>query len=100
MIEDLKLTLEERRARVRELRQYMDEQVTETQMMQECIAVLSRENATAAQRQLALQELQPLVEPIDNANGASPQTFSCQDSTAPLSLSTLAPLSLHHSSSC
>ena len=98
MISDLKDQLEERRARVQELRKYMDGQVTETQLMQAsgapiveregvpfgqrplpaernvaamqvAISVLLRSNSSSAERLRALKDLQALVEPIDNANG-------------------------------
>ncbi|GAX83519.1 hypothetical protein CEUSTIGMA_g10944.t1 [Chlamydomonas eustigma] len=68
MIHDLTEQLEQRRARVQELRQYLDSQVTETQLMKESIALLSASNTTLPVRLAALQELQVLVEPIDNAN--------------------------------
>ena len=51
----------------------VDEYVLDTShacAVQEAIMVLVRFNATAAERLWALQDLQVLVEPIDNANGA------------------------------
>ncbi len=71
LLDDLNAQLEERRARMQELRQYMDGQVTELQLMKESIALLLQSNASAEERLEALQTLQSLVEPIDNANGQS-----------------------------
>lgn len=49
--------------------------------------MLATSNSSSEERLAALQELQPLVEPIDNANGA----YSCARGRGLVSASCLAP---------
>jgi hsp70-interacting protein len=55
-------------ARVAELVQAMKQQPSEADLMREAVAILRDHNATVDELHRALQALQYLVEPIDNAN--------------------------------
>ncbi|GIL44565.1 hypothetical protein Vafri_2090, partial [Volvox africanus] len=68
MVRDLK----EQRRRVKELLDQVRSQPTETDMMKEGIAILQRPGASDTEVLAALQALQVLVEPIDNANDLHP----------------------------
>ncbi|PNH00162.1 Ribosomal RNA-processing protein 8, partial [Tetrabaena socialis] len=64
--------LKEQRQRVKELLDHVRAQPTETDMLKEGIAILRRPGASDAELLAALQALQVLVEPIDNANDLRP----------------------------
>ncbi|GFR47185.1 hypothetical protein Agub_g8777, partial [Astrephomene gubernaculifera] len=68
MVKDLK----EQRRRVKELLDHVRSQPTETDMLKEGIAILRRPAASETELLAALQTLQVLVEPIDNANDLQP----------------------------
>ncbi|KAG2450497.1 hypothetical protein HYH02_004998 [Chlamydomonas schloesseri] len=68
MVKDLK----EQRRRVKELLDHVRSQPTEADMMREGIDILTRPGASDTELLAALQALQVLVEPIDNANDLHP----------------------------
>ncbi|KAG2493284.1 hypothetical protein HYH03_008420 [Edaphochlamys debaryana] len=68
MVKDLK----EQRRRVKELLDHVSAQPTEVDMMKEGIDILRRDGASDTELLAALQALQVLVEPIDNANDLRP----------------------------
>ncbi|PNW80578.1 hypothetical protein CHLRE_07g323500v5 [Chlamydomonas reinhardtii] len=64
--------LKEQRRRVKELLDHVRSQPTEADMMREGIDILRRAGASDTELLAALQALQVLVEPIDNANDLHP----------------------------
>lgn len=68
MQEEAVNTFLERQKRVKELVDYMNSQATETDLVREALSIISAVNSTEREKLYALEDLQTLVEPIDNAN--------------------------------